>query len=127
MDEEDNTDNTWGARLLRAMSPPVQRPGDGKRLAFSLFYTTQVSALISALVYWTVLVPAGYGYTSDRTRLSVGLSRPLDEASIQSFWADNLWGVTILVVFVEVMFLNGVKRQVVSAQPVCPILGHIPG
>jgi hypothetical protein len=104
------------------MSPPVQRPGDRKRFWFSLFYTTtQVFALISALVYWIVLLPTGHGYSLDPTRLPVGMLKLLDEARFQSLWALNLWGVTVLIVFVEVMFLNNVKRQVVSIPCVSPV------
>lgn len=115
-------ENSWRARLLRVMSPPVQRPGDRKRFWFSLFYTTtQVFALISSLVYWAVLVPTGHGYSLDPTRLPVGMLKLFDEARFQSFWALNLWGVTVLIVFVEVMFLNNVKRQVVSIPCVSPV------
>jgi hypothetical protein len=121
------------------MSPPVQRPGDRKRFWFSLFYTTtQVFALINVLVYWAVLVPHGQGHfsslaepshlrlvdtgrspytrNSGRSRLTrslVGQSKVFDKSWFKTFWIFNLWGVTVSVVFIEVMFLNNVKRQVV--------------
>ena len=98
------------------MSPPVQRPGDRKRFWYSLFYTaTQVFALMSALVYWAVLVPRGYGYALDSTSPLVGMIGSPGEKWWRTFWVVNIWGVTVLVVFVEVMLLNNVKRQVVSA------------
>lgn len=96
------------------MSPPVQRPGDHKSFWFSLFYTTaQVFALINALVYWAVLVPQGYGYSLGPTKSPFGALKLFDESWFRSFWILNLWGVTVLIVFVEVMLLNNVKRQVV--------------
>jgi len=99
------------------MSPPVQRPGDRKRFWYSLFYTTtQVFTLISALVYWAVLVPRGYGYALGSTSPLVGAAIFLDKKWLRTLWVLNIWGVTVLVVFLEVMFLNNVKRQVVSVQ-----------
>ncbi|KAB5545861.1 hypothetical protein GE09DRAFT_1224810 [Coniochaeta sp. 2T2.1] len=100
--EIDEYDDSWRARLLRAMSPPVQRPGDRKRFWFSLFYTTtQVFALVNALPMFREV-------------------RVVDPAGLLTFWTVNIWGVTVLVVLGEVMFLNNVKRQV-------PITGHVLG
>ncbi|OIW28231.1 hypothetical protein CONLIGDRAFT_681207 [Coniochaeta ligniaria NRRL 30616] len=119
--EIDEDDDSWQARLLRAMSPPVQRPGDHKSFWFSLFYTTtQAFALISALVYWAVLVPQGYGYSLGLTKSPFGALKLFDESWFRSFWILNIWGVTVLIVFVEIMLLNNVKRQV-------PVLGHVFG
>jgi hypothetical protein len=59
---DDVTGNHWDIRIIRALSPPVQKPHEHKDLYFSLFYTTvHVFSLISALVFWTVLVPTGHG------------------------------------------------------------------
>ncbi|KAH8911587.1 hypothetical protein BR93DRAFT_965368 [Coniochaeta sp. PMI_546] len=127
--EIDEGVDSWQARLLRAMSPPVQRPDDCKRFWFSVFYTTtQVFALINVLVYWAVLVPHGQGDFfrlpdgSQRARLTdnVGVSKIFDKAWFESFWICNLWGFTALIVFIEAMFLNNVKRQ-------APVIGHILG
>jgi hypothetical protein len=100
------------------MSPPVQRFGDRKRFWYSLFYTAaQVFPVISAFVYWAVLVPQGYSYALAPKHVPVGRLTLMGDKWLRSFWVVNLWCLTVLVVFVEVMFLNNVKRQVVSVQP----------
>lgn len=129
------------------MSPPVQRPGDRKRFWFSLFYTTtQVFPLINTLVYWAVLVPHGrakstnfrptyFGKGSgarswDKSRLTCTSAEELElfnESWFRRFWIINVWGITVLIVFLEVMFLNNVKRQVVSSSsPSSSVLSNSP-
>jgi hypothetical protein len=59
---DDRMDNHWDIRIIRALSPPVQKPHEHKDLYFSLFYiTVHVFSLLSALVFWAVLVPTGHG------------------------------------------------------------------
>lgn len=59
---DDMAGSQWDMRVVRALSPPVQKPHEHKDLYFSLFYTTvHVFSLVSALVFWAVLVPTGHG------------------------------------------------------------------
>ena len=120
------------------MTPPVQTARSRKRFYFSLFYTiVHVVVFMNALIFWTVLVPQDHGHLpkkgDDAEELS-GVFKPLgcgstrmlliDEADVGDFFGDgwfepfcvlNLWGFTAFLAFVEILVLNSVKRQVVSA------------
>jgi hypothetical protein len=49
-------------RILNALSPPNRAACPRRRFAFSMYYTTaHVFALMNAIIYWAILVPAGHG------------------------------------------------------------------
>jgi len=104
------------------MSPPSE--SYRKRIYFSLFFSVvHVYAFLNALVFWTVLVPQGHGHLpgDDNTKKPSEMFRTSN--SFEDFFSDgwfeqfcvlNLWGVTAIIAFVEIIFLNSIKRPVVS-------------
>lgn len=90
------------------------------------------------MVYWAVLVPYGATYLLDSANspclrgTDIGWPRhsrsreDLADAYLVAsfnlfadswaklFWVINIWGGTVLVVLIEVLCLNNIKRQIVS-------------
>ncbi|KAK3323843.1 hypothetical protein B0T19DRAFT_214530 [Cercophora scortea] len=110
--------------ILRKFSPPIQTAHSRKRFYFSLFYIfVHVVVFINSIVFWTVLVPNGHGHFPEGEDDGDAEA----EGSFEDFWSDgwfqpfciiNLWGVTALLAFIEIVYLNSVKRPV-------PIPSHI--
>ncbi|KXJ91680.1 hypothetical protein Micbo1qcDRAFT_203740 [Microdochium bolleyi] len=123
-------------QFINFISPSSEDTCRSRRYAFSMFYTTaHVFAFMNSIVYWGVLVPAGHGgfripkmphnghdgsgggdmvvaYDPDK-----GL---FDEDAIKPFAILNLWTVTSLIAFVEISFLNSMRRQ-------SPVAAHTAG
>ncbi|RKU46259.1 hypothetical protein DL546_006354 [Coniochaeta pulveracea] len=112
---DDMAGSQWDMRVVRALSPPVQKPHEHKDLYFSLFYTTvHVFSLVSALVFWAVLVPTGHGSLNSLDGVVIWgkLVAPFSSGWLQSFCVINLYGVTVLLVLLEILLLNSIKCPV---------------
>ncbi|KAK0636998.1 hypothetical protein B0T17DRAFT_504384 [Bombardia bombarda] len=119
----DENDGRWESKILWKMSPPVQTMHSRKRFYFSVFYTAvHVFAFMNVIIYWAVSVPNGHGHFPK----GEGEGESVFSAA-EDFWSNgwfepfcliNLWGVTALIAFIEVLILNSIKRQV-------PVPSHI--
>ncbi|KAK4450809.1 hypothetical protein QBC34DRAFT_65872 [Podospora aff. communis PSN243] len=130
--DPDENDDRWEYRLLQKMSPPRQTPYSRKRFFFSLFYSVvHVVAFMNAFIYWTVLVPKGHGHfpkgdgeggnkggDKGEEHLTSSTDEFFGHGWFQPFCLINLWCVTALLAFIEIIYLNSVKRQV-------PVLSHV--
>ncbi|KAI1201675.1 hypothetical protein F5X97DRAFT_320074 [Nemania serpens] len=131
--DEDSEGSSARARTARFFSPP-NRVSNIERLSFSLFYTvSHVFTFLNALLYWAVLVPAGHGgfktpkfphhhhNTGNTTGIFYDPGKGLfDEDNIKSFSILNVWSITAVIAFIEVVFLNSIRRQ-------SPAVGHVAG
>ncbi|KAI1738842.1 hypothetical protein F4680DRAFT_466931 [Xylaria scruposa] len=121
------------ARFARFFSPP-HRVSNFERLSFSLFYTiSHVFSLLNALLYWAVLVPSGHGgfappkfphhhhNPGNSTGIFYDPNKGLfEEDDIKAFSILNIWSITAIIAFVEIVFLNSIRRQ-------SPVVGHVAG
>ncbi|TGJ87372.1 hypothetical protein E0Z10_g1416 [Xylaria hypoxylon] len=131
--DDDSEDSPVQARIARFFSPSRQ-PSTIERISFSMFYTvSHVFPLLNTLLYWTVLVPAGHGgfkppeFPSHRhnpSNSTVVFYDPnkglFEEDDIKAFSILNIWSITAIIAFVEMVFLNSIRRQ-------SPIVGHVAG
>lgn len=76
--------------------------------------TTQVSSIPSPQI-WSLLTAfiAVTLYVYDDTKSSLGKGL-FDEDNIKSFSILNVWSITAVIAFIEVVFLNSIRRQSVS-------------
>lgn len=124
------------------MSPPEQTITSRNRLYFSLYYTvSHVFAFMNTFIFWAFVVPKGHGeLPKERQRGSgddagslegmfllrldippkAALTRLagdfLSHGWFEPFCVLNLWGYTSLLALFEIMFLNSIKRQIVSCR-----------
>ncbi|KAI0803939.1 hypothetical protein GGR55DRAFT_682078 [Xylaria sp. FL0064] len=131
--DDEPQDSSMQARFVRFFSPPQQASAI-ERIGFSMFYTiSHVFTLLNTLLYWTVLVPAGHGgfrapeFPSHRhspgnsTSILYDPNKGLfEEDDIKAFSILNIWTITAIIAFVEILFLNSIRRQ-------RPVLGHVAG
>ncbi|KAI1747394.1 hypothetical protein F4782DRAFT_535425 [Xylaria castorea] len=120
-------------RIAGFFSPP-HRVSNIERLSFSLFYTiSHVFSLLNALLYWAVLVPSGHGgfatpkfphhhhNPGNSTGIFYDPKKGLfEEDDIKAFSILNIWSITAIIAFVEIVFLNSIRRQ-------SPVVGHVAG
>ncbi|KAI1308125.1 hypothetical protein F5Y03DRAFT_111577 [Xylaria venustula] len=129
--EEDDDDepqrSPTQARVARFFSPPKEAT-TAERFIFSMFYTiSHVFPLFNTLLYWAVLVPAGHGgfkppefpshnhNPDNSTAIFYDPNKGLfEEDDIKAFSILNVWTITGIIAFVEVLFLNSIRRQSVS-------------
>ncbi|KAI0489958.1 hypothetical protein F4859DRAFT_509536 [Xylaria cf. heliscus] len=121
------------ARLARFFSPP-HRVSNIQRLGYSMFYTvSHVFPLLNGLMYWTVLVPSGHGGfvapkfphhhhgVGNSTGIFYDPNKGLfEEDDIKAFSILNIWSITAIIAFIEMAFLNSIRRQ-------SPVTGHVGG
>ncbi|KAI8956327.1 hypothetical protein F4801DRAFT_595557 [Xylaria longipes] len=131
--EESQSSHVHGRYIARFFSPP-NRVSNIERLSFSLFYTiSHVFPLLNALLYWTVLVPSGHGgftppkfphhhhNAGNSTGIFYDPNKGLfEEDDIKAFSILNIWSITALIAFIEIVFLNSIRRQ-------SPVAGHVAG
>ncbi|KAI1133145.1 hypothetical protein F5Y10DRAFT_130144 [Nemania abortiva] len=131
--DEDPQGSSVRAHVARFLSPS-HRVSNIERLSFSMFYTvSHVFTLLNALLYWTVLVPAGHGGfqppsvphhhhdAGNTTGIFYDPSKGLfEEDDIKSFGILNIWSITAVIAFLEMSFLNSIRRQ-------SPVVGHVVG
>ncbi|KAK4194138.1 hypothetical protein QBC40DRAFT_239136 [Triangularia verruculosa] len=119
----DEDDRRWESVVLSKMSPPLQTPQSRKRFYFSIFYTVvHVFVFMNSLIYWTVLVPQGYGHFPQGEG-----GESISTASAEEFFGNgwfepfciiNLYiGIPLIALF-EIFVLNSIKRQV-------PVPAHV--
>ncbi|KAM7195766.1 hypothetical protein V8F20_007336 [Naviculisporaceae sp. PSN 640] len=114
----DEYEHRWESVILWVMSPPIQTPGSRKRLYFSLFYTiVHVFAAMNVIIYWVILVPNGHGHLPKGKYEGFPTFDAIEDFFTSDGWFHpfcivNLWVVTGLIAFAEVLFLNSVRRQV---------------
>ncbi|KAI1820051.1 hypothetical protein F4861DRAFT_546103 [Xylaria intraflava] len=120
-------------RAARFFSPSHQ-VSSVERLGFSMFYTVvHVFALLNTIIYWAVLVPSGHGgfklpefphhehTPSNSTGIFYDPNKGLfEEDGIKSFSILNVWSISALIAFVEVVGLNSIRRP-------SPVVGHVAG
>ncbi|KAI2626287.1 hypothetical protein GGS21DRAFT_540997 [Xylaria nigripes] len=121
------------ARIARFFSPSHQAT-DIERLGFSMFYTIcHVFVLLNTLLYWAVLVPSGHGgfprpdfpqhsHTPDNsTSIYYSPNKGLfEEDDIKAFSILNIWSITAIIAFFEIVALNSIRRP-------SPAVGHVFG
>ncbi|KAI1169643.1 hypothetical protein F4777DRAFT_584713 [Nemania sp. FL0916] len=131
--DDDSEGSSARDRIVQFFSP-THRPSNTEKFSFSMFYTvSHVFALLNALMYWTVLVPAGHGGfkpphiphhhhgVGNSTRIYYDPGKGLfDEDEIKSFSILNVWSITAVIAFIEMAFLNSIRRQT-------PVVGHVIG
>ncbi|KAK0715068.1 hypothetical protein B0H67DRAFT_233442 [Lasiosphaeris hirsuta] len=125
----DDNDTRWESRVLRRMSPPVQTIHSRKRFYFSLFYTVvHVVVFMNVIIYWTVLVPNGYGrFPEGEAEEDSSMDEFFGSGWFQPFCHINLWVVTALIAFIEILGLNSIRRQVPVASHVFSIMFILAG
>ncbi|KAI3331618.1 hypothetical protein HD806DRAFT_546025 [Xylariaceae sp. AK1471] len=120
-------------QMARFFSPP-HRVTNTERLSFSMFYTiSHVFTLLNALLYWAVLVPAGHGgflvpkvphhhhTPGNSTATFYDPNKGLfEEDGIKPFSILNIWSITAIIAFFEMVLLNSIRRQ-------NPVAGHVVG
>ncbi|KAJ1334199.1 hypothetical protein MN608_04205 [Microdochium nivale] len=122
--------------LINFITPPSEDNCRNRRYAFSMFYTTaHVFAFMNSIVYWGVLVPAGHGgfkipdmpqHGHDGTEggemfVAYDPDKGLfEEDAIKPFVILNLWTITSVIAFIEMLFLNSMRRQ-------SPVAAHTAG
>ncbi|KAK4463947.1 hypothetical protein QBC42DRAFT_322538 [Cladorrhinum samala] len=129
-------DQRWESTVIKKLSPPVQTPQSRKRFYFSVFFTiVHVFAIMNCVIYWTVLVPLGYGKFpgagggdgGDDGDAGEGGEESASITSAEDFFGDywfqpycliNLYCITGLIAIFEILVLNSIKRQV-------PVGSHI--
>ncbi|KAI3341859.1 hypothetical protein F4824DRAFT_265514 [Ustulina deusta] len=131
--QEPDDEPQGSSRIARAFSPPDQ-PSTAERISFSMFYTvSHVFTLLNTLLYWAVLVPAGHGgfispgfphhhhNSGNSTGIFYDPNKGLfEEDDIKAFSILNIWSITAIIAFVEMVFLNSIRRQ-------SPVVGHVAG
>ncbi|KAI0409021.1 hypothetical protein F4802DRAFT_309332 [Xylaria palmicola] len=131
--DEDSQDSSARDRITQFFSPP-HRVSNVERLSFSLFYTvSHVFTLLNAIMYWAVLVPAGHGGfkvpefphhhhdTGNKTGIFYDPDKGLfEEDDVKAFSILNIWSITAVIAFVEMVFLNSIRRP-------SPVVGHVAG
>ncbi|KAF3067129.1 hypothetical protein GL218_08884 [Daldinia childiae] len=124
------------AYCLRFLSPPNKATCHIRRYCFSLFYTvSHVFPIMNTLIYWGCLVPSGHGGFKSPTLPhhpenppcgSAGAIRHhpdkglFDQDPMKIFCIINVWTITTAIAFIEICFLNSIRRQT-------PIIGHAAG
>ncbi|KAK3989346.1 hypothetical protein QBC44DRAFT_350600 [Cladorrhinum sp. PSN332] len=112
-------DQRWESTVIKKLSPPVQTSQSRKRFYFSIFFTiVHVIVIMNCVIYWSVLVPQGYGKFpggGDEGAESVSISSA--ETFFGDYWFQpycliNLYCVTGLIALFEVFVLNSIKRQI---------------
>ncbi|RWA03173.1 hypothetical protein EKO27_g11932 [Xylaria grammica] len=131
--DDDSGGSSAKARIARFFTPP-HRPSTIKRVGFSMFYTvSHIFTLLNTALYWTVLVPAGHGGfkapeipshrhgPSNATGIFYDPDKGLfEEDDIKAFSILNVWTITAVIAFVEVVFFNSIRRH-------SPVVGHVVG
>ncbi|GAW27107.1 hypothetical protein SAMD00023353_7100210 [Rosellinia necatrix] len=121
------------ARITRFFSPP-HHVTSMEHFSFSMFYTvSHVFTLLNTLLYWVVLVPAGHGglqfpkfpHHHHKMGNNTGIfydpnKRSIEEEDIKPFSIINIWTITTVIAFIEMVFLNSIRRQ-------SPVVGHVAG
>ncbi|TQS35031.1 hypothetical protein Golomagni_04560 [Golovinomyces magnicellulatus] len=88
--------------VKRFLSPPAHNPRSTQSIGFSIFYTAaNTFPYVSTFIFWAVLVPSGRSFIS-----------PLydQKLSVQLF-IISYSVISCLISYVEVFFLNCVRRQ----------------
>ncbi|KAF2967854.1 hypothetical protein GQX73_g5684 [Xylaria multiplex] len=131
--DDDSEDSSVQALIARFFSPP-QQPSAIERASFSLFYTvSHIFTLLNSGLYWAVLVPAGHGGfkapelpshrhgPSNSTGIFYDPNKGLfEEDDIKSFSILNIWTITAIIAFAEIVFFNSIRRH-------SSIVGHVFG
>lgn len=95
---DDDNDEHWLTRLIVNVTPA--NPVASSRSHFDsspLYNTAHVFNLINTVMFWTVLVPRGYGH--------------FGPGWLGSFSASNICAVTMTIALNEILFLNTLKHQ----------------
>ncbi|KAI1467690.1 uncharacterized protein F4812DRAFT_405236 [Daldinia caldariorum] len=136
VDPNDCEGHKFKAYSLRFLSPPNRATCRTRRYLFSLYYTVaQVFPIMNTLIYWGCLVPSGHGGFAP-PRLPHGPQHPpfgnnetleyypdkglFDQDPIKAFSIINVWSITSVVAFIEVFFLNSIRRPT-------SVVGHAAG
>ncbi|KAJ2977346.1 hypothetical protein NUW58_g7838 [Xylaria curta] len=131
--DEDSESSTVGAFFSRLLSPP-NRVSNLEHFIFSMLYTvSHVFPWLNGIMYWSVLVPSGHGGfkipkfphhhhdVGNSTGVFYDPNKGLfEEDDIKAFSILNIWSITAIIAFVEVAFLNSIRRQ-------SPVVGHVIG
>lgn len=119
------------AHILRFLSPPNRADCPIRRFLFSMFYTmAHVFPFMNTLIYWCCLVPTGHGgfkapnlphrhFTEPGNNVTARYSPDkgmFEEDPIKAFSLINVWSITTCIAIVEIIFLNSIRRQTVSAR-----------
>ncbi|KAK4150785.1 hypothetical protein C8A00DRAFT_45899 [Chaetomidium leptoderma] len=72
-----------------------------------LYAAAHVFNFINTTMYWAVLVPQGYG----NFPAGGGADGTFSHGWLQPFSIVNMYGVTSLIAYTEIMFLNTIKHQ----------------
>ncbi|KAI0380553.1 hypothetical protein F5Y04DRAFT_256941 [Hypomontagnella monticulosa] len=120
------------AYILRFFSPSNKASCPIRRFSFSMFYTmAHVFPFMNTLIYWACLVPAGHGgfkppsfphhHPPSNATVAYDPNKGLfEEDPIKAFSIINVWTITTVIAFIEIGFLNSIRRQT-------PVTGHIVG
>ncbi|KAI1816921.1 hypothetical protein GGS20DRAFT_133081 [Poronia punctata] len=131
--QEDSSSSAFLDRLHQIASPP-QQITEAKRFSFSMFYTiSHVFTLLNTLIYWAVLVPSGHGgfrlpeiphhhhQPGNSTVVFYNPNKGLfEEDGVKAFSILNIWSITAVIAFLEMGFLNSIRRQT-------PVVWHVIG
>ncbi|KAI1804914.1 hypothetical protein F4811DRAFT_257640 [Daldinia bambusicola] len=121
------------AYFLRFLSPPNRATCRIRRYFFSLYYTVaHVFPIMNTLIYWGCLVPSGRGgfvppklpYSPEDPSYGTLEYHPdkglFDHGFIKAFSIINVWSITTVVAFIEIFFLNSIRRPT-------SVIGHAAG
>ncbi|KAI0206550.1 hypothetical protein F4808DRAFT_123347 [Astrocystis sublimbata] len=132
----ESTPRSWhqNARggVVSFFSPP-RRVSNTQRHSFGLFYTiSHVFAFLNALLYWIIHVPSGHGGfpfpeiphhrhapSNSTTGVFYDPHKGLfEEDGIKSFSILNVWSITAVIAFIEMVLLNSIRRPT-------PVIAHV--
>ncbi|KAH8199542.1 hypothetical protein TruAng_006293 [Truncatella angustata] len=113
------------AKITKALSPPARASCPKRRFFYSLFYTVaHVFTFTNTILYWAVLVPSGHGgfkapklphIHNPGTNSTFFLYNPnkglFEEDDIKAFSIINVWTITSIIGFLEVLLFNSIRRQ----------------
>ncbi|KAI1401317.1 hypothetical protein F4819DRAFT_486702 [Hypoxylon fuscum] len=115
------------AYILRFFSPPNKASCPIRKFWFSMFYTmAHVFPFMNTIIYWACLMPTGHGGfkppamphrhnflpPSHNVTVRYDPDKGLfEEDPIKSFSIINVWSITAVIAFIEIGFLNSIRRQ----------------
>jgi hypothetical protein len=112
--DDHGDDRCWWTELVIDCLPSEKIESSSCHLYSNMLYTTaHVFNFVNTVMYWGVVVPHAKSANGELTRTRW----------LNSFFVAHMYGVTSLIAFIEVMFLNTIKHHHVSL-PSLTARGH---